>query len=223
MIDKGEMIEYGTFKQLMAKNGHMAKLVTENVQILREPEEFKPEVRRQSSTPVTGLGSTGTASRSFSHHQLTLPSIAEVTSDRKFSNSNMEGLTKEQNSNRARLSRLNSIIDTDENLAVLIEANQMLGQNYRRESLIREIQLARLSIISAATSIEEITPSDAEPMKLVLEDQSVNYKINPGIAYLRAGWGIIATLAIFVFFFLVHLLRILSGKLTFIVMIYLCN
>jgi hypothetical protein len=214
-VDKGEMIEYGTFKQLMAKNGHMAKLVTENVQILREPEEFKPEIRRLSSTPATGLGPTGTGSRSFSHHQLTLPSIAEIT-DRKGSNSNIENLTKQQNFNRSRLSRLNSIIDTDENLAVLIEANQMLGQVQPTGSLIREIQRSRLSIVSAATSIEEITPSDAEPMKLVLEDQSVNYKLNPAVAYLKAGWGIIATLAIFVLFFLVHLVRILSGKFFFI-------
>jgi hypothetical protein len=235
VIDKGEMVEYGTFAQLMAKKGLMAKLVSENVQIIHEPEEFKPELRRQSSTPVFGLGHThghghghghsstslGFGSRSFSHHQLhsihpKLPSIEEGASDKKdIALNNNHILSNEQHHNRTHISQLNSIVDTDENMAVLIEANQMLGQDYPRESLIREIHRSRLSIVSAATSIEEITPSDAEPMKLVLDDQSVNYKLNPGIAYLRAGWGIIITLTIFVYFFLVHLLRILSGKLTF--------
>ena len=241
MIDKGEMVEYGTFSQLMAKKGLMAKLVSENVQIMHETEEFKPEIRRNSSTPVFGLGhalghghghsstSIGFGSRSFSHHQLhslhpTLPSIDEQETDKKTnSSSNLHNLSKEQHHNRTHISQLNSIVDTDENMAVMIESNQMLGQDYPRESLIREIHRSMLSIVSAATSIEEITPNDAEPMKLVLEDQSVNYKLNPALAYLRAGWGIIATLAIFVFFFLVHLLRILSGKLSFIIMIYLSN
>ncbi len=200
VIDKGEMVECGTFPQLMAKKGLMAKLVSENVQILRESEELK----RHSSSTASGL----TQSHS---HQSTLPSISETPDKKRHSKS--KKLTKQQSVNRDHLSKLNSMMDTDENMAVLIEANQMLGHTQPRESLIREIERSRLSIISAATSIEEITPSDAEPMKLVLEDQSVNYKLNPALAYLRAGWGIIATLAIFVFFFLVHLIRILSGKL----------
>jgi hypothetical protein len=55
-------------------------------------------------------------------------------------------------------------------------------------------------------------PSDAEPMKLVLEDQSINYKEIPFITYLKSGTGVLITLAVFVLFFLVHGVRIFSGN-----------
>lgn len=199
VIHKGEMVEYGTFQQLMAKKGFMAKLVSENVQILREPESH--ELKRQMST-----GNSHSHSR-HSH----LPAISETTLKRSF---RADVLTREQVHNREHLSRLNNMIATDENISMLIEANQILG-NIGQPSLIREIQRSRLSIVSSATSIEEITPSDAEPMKLVLEDQSVNYKISPIWTYLKSGWGVIITLAIFAVFFLVNLVRVISGNFIF--------
>ncbi len=58
----------------------------------------------------------------------------------------------------------------------------------------------------------DIVPTDTKPMKLVLDDQSINYKGSSVLAYLAAGYGVVTTLAIFAFFFLVHVLRVLSGK-----------
>jgi ABC-type multidrug transport system fused ATPase/permease subunit len=66
----------------------------------------------------------------------------------------------------------------------------------------------------AGTAIEEeaaeddLMPSDSEPMKLIQDDQSVFYKKSPFVAYLRSGPGILATVLIFAFFFLVHGVRI---------------
>lgn len=206
------MIENGTFSQLMARKGHMAKLVSENVQILREPDELsRAHEQKRQSLPGLGAG--------YLHsHQSTLPSIAEVSDRRP---SKYDTLTKEQMQNRQRLSRVNSIMATDENMAMLFEANQMLGQIAQGQpSLIQEIERSRLSIVSAGTEFDEVMPSDAEPMKLVLEDQSVNYEASPVLAYLRAGWGVIITLAIFIFFFLVHLIRVLSGKIYYFVSLF---
>lgn len=188
VIEKGKIIEHGSFRHLMSKKGRMAKLVNENVQILRE----NPELQElESNDGVSSIVKHNTP------HLSHLPSISE-------------NLTEEQTQNRAHLSRLNSIDTSDNNMARLIEKNQMIGHAPSQTSLIREIQKARLSIVSAANSIEEITPSDAEPMKLVLEDQSVNYKVSPFFSYLKSGWGVVITLSIFAFFFLVHLVRILS-------------
>jgi ABC-type multidrug transport system fused ATPase/permease subunit len=47
-------------------------------------------------------------------------------------------------------------------------------------------------------------------MKLVQDDQSVYYKKSPILSYLRAGPGVIVTVFIFIFFFLVHGVRISS-------------
>ena len=62
----------------------------------------------------------------------------------------------------------------------------------------------------------EPIPEDAEPMKLVLEDQSIYYKEIPIWSYLKAGTGVIITLIIFAFFFVVHVIRITSGKFRFL-------
>ncbi len=59
---------------------------------------------------------------------------------------------------------------------------------------------------------DDVVPTDTKPIKLVLEDQSINYKGSSVLAYLAAGYGVVTTLAIFAFFFLVHVLRVGSGK-----------
>ena len=199
------MIEYGTFSQLMAKKGLMAKLVSENVQVMQEPEERIQEMKRQT------MSAHHSGSHLYTHsHPTMLPAISEIS----ITTLSHDSLDENQFKNRQHVSRLNTILPTDENMAVLIEENQLLGQTASNHlSLIKEIQRSRLSIVSAVTSIEEIKPADAEPMKLVLEDQSVEYKMSPLWAYLKSGWGAVITLIIFAYFFLVHLLRILSGSL----------
>ena len=102
---------------------------------------------------------------------------------------------------------------TDVNIASFIEVNPLLGQN--KSSLIKALEKTRQSIVSASGSIDVVIPSDTEPMKLVLEDQSVNYKISPGLLYLKAGWGLIITLLIYGFFFLVYAFRVGTGYLFF--------
>lgn len=72
-------------------------------------------------------------------------------------------------------------------------------------------RLRRVSVVSVSDSIDVVIPSDAEPMKLVLEDQSVNYNISPSWLYLKAGWGALITLAVYAFFFIIYGFRIGSG------------
>lgn len=132
VMNRGEMIEYGTFPILLAKNGFMTKLLSENV----------------------------------------------------------------------RMSTEDKIQEND---------GSKPGMDRDQPSLLRSIEKSRLSIVSASGSIDVVVPNDAEPMKLVLEDQSVNYKVWPSLIYLRAGWGVIISLLIYAFFFLVYIFRILSG------------
>ena len=113
-------------------------------------------------------------------------------------------------------SRQNSIKLIERNIlstvSMHIENNQMalLGGNYLRKDSIALIERNRMSIRTLKN--EAPVPSDAEPMKLVLEDQSINYKEAPIITYLKSGSGVLITLAIFVLFFLVHGVRIGSGR-----------
>lgn len=144
MVDKGKVVEYGTFRALLAKNGLMAKLVSDNVQIVSESDHLSDT---QLETKAHNIKST--------------------------------------------------------------DVNTVLDQN--KSSLIKALEKTRQSIVSASDSIDVVIPSDAEPMKLVLEDQSVNYKISPGLLYLKAGWGLIITLLIYGFFFLVYAFRVGTG------------
>jgi len=101
---------------------------------------------------------------------------------------------------------------TDENLAVHIEKSQLnlIGiEKMRRSPSVEVFERNRLSVV---TIDDEVVPDDAEPMKLVLEDQSVDYKQLAVVSYLKAGKGTVITLLLFAFFFLVHGLRIGSGK-----------
>lgn len=55
---------------------------------------------------------------------------------------------------------------------------------------------------------DQIIPDDAEPMKLVLDDQSVFYKKSPVLSYLRAAPGLFWTSLMIVFFFFVYGMRL---------------
>jgi hypothetical protein len=202
VVNKGEMVEQGTFPELMEKKGLMAKLVSESVQIV---DDNKEEISHLH------LKRHSTDKHSFSSQLANLQSRRSSKTD--------ENLTKDQILNREHLLRKNRIEDTEENLAALIESNQMLGEFHRSgdDHLLKAIQRARLSVVSIADSIGgEIVPTDSEPMRLVLEDQSVNYKISPMMTYLRAGSGIVITLLVYAFFFIVYVFRILTGNKIFV-------
>jgi hypothetical protein len=176
VFDKGEIIEQGTFKSLMAKKGYLAKLITENVQLLKNEVESDEETGAENVT-----NHAQTYDRSISADKRTPLSVNDL-----------ENQTSIQLLNRHRMSIMNNVTMAEQNMAKLIERN---------------------SVISMATSEnnDDLVPSASEPMRLVLEDQSLSYNVPPILPYLRAGNGVIITILYFAFFFLVHLLRILSG------------
>ncbi len=61
--------------------------------------------------------------------------------------------------------------------------------------------------------MKEVIPHEEDPpMRLVLDDQSVFYKMSPVWAYFQAGYGAIVTILVILLFFMVHGVRIGSGK-----------
>jgi len=115
------------------------------------------------------------------------------------------GLTIGQLENRRRVSSILHINDTNESLAKGIERNQL-------RMTIDPILKKNFDLITAELDPEEPVPEDADPMKLVLEDQSINYRKNALVAYMQAGSGVFISISIVVLFFLVHGVRIGSGK-----------
>ena len=186
VIKNGVIIEHGTFKQLMKNKGHLSQLIGEHVQIIeeneaeQEPEQINYFLRR--------------------HSELSASSTS---------------LNRNQESNRRRLSFNKHVKVTDENLAIHIENVQMhlIGvesPNTRKDSIN---VFERNRLMSIVTNDEEdnenvVIPSDAEPMKLVLEDQSVNYETSAIVSYLKSGTGVVVTILLFILFFLVHGVRI---------------
>jgi len=186
VIKEGQISENGTFKQLMKNKGHLSKLIGDHVQLINEKEE---ELELESPLEAKKVYSMSKSKLNNS----------QITNRRTFSLANNNAKT------------------TDENLAIHIEKIQhgLIGsEGLSRENSISVFERNRMSVVSMheTEAEEEVIPSDSEPMKLVLEDQSVNYKQTPLVSYLRAGTGVVATLALVILFFLVHLVRIGSGK-----------
>jgi len=183
VIKNGQITENGTFKQLMRNKGHLSQLIGEHVQLINDEEELELE----SSDPV----------EQYAMSKSKLDSC-QLTNRRSFSVAN------------------NNAKQTDKNLAIHIEKIQlslMGSEGVSRKNSISVFEKNRMSVVSMQEhEEEEVNPSDSEPMKLVLEDQSVNYKEAPLISYLKAGTGTVLTICIFVLFFLVHAVRIGSGK-----------
>ncbi len=84
------------------------------------------------------------------------------------------------------------------------------------DQIVQRNEISHMSEANADTSLDSPVPTDADPIKLVLEDQSIKYPVSPFVSYLRAGNGALLTLLLFAFFFLVHGVRIGSGKSTMI-------
>ncbi len=187
VIKNGVIIEHGTFKQLMKNKGHLSQLIGEHVQIIeeneaeQEPEQINYFLRKNPN---------------------------ELSSSSR-------SLNRNQESNRRRLSFNKHVKLTDENLAIHIENVQMhlIGvesPNTRKDSINVFERNRLMSIVTndGEDDENEVIPSDAEPMKLVLEDQSVNYKTLAIASYLKSGTGVVVTILLFILFFLVHGIRI---------------
>jgi ABC-type multidrug transport system fused ATPase/permease subunit len=190
VIKDGSITENGTFKQLMRNKGHLSQLIGEHVQLIEENEP-EPEADQQQQ-------------HSYQRSQ-SVVSVGSVL--------NNPNLNNNQLNNRRRLSQNKHIVTTDENLSYHIENAQLnlIGgeKNSRKDSVLLFERNRMMSIVTNDDDEhEQVIPSDAEPMKLVLEDQSVNYKQMAITSYLKAGTGIVLTILLFAFFFLVHGVRI---------------
>lgn len=217
VIKNNQITEQGSFNKLMADKSHLAKLIGEHVDTIAPIEELEEELEEEyekedeleeineENDDENQSKKTHDTSRLGARKSIhRMPSISE-------------NLTAEQILNRKRFSFTNHVHTTDENLAKLIESNQIRFERNRMSivsgvasdhdvSIEEDQEEEKKDENSKETKVEE-----AKPMKLVLEDQSVLYKESPIWSYLKSGSGAIITLIIFVYFFAVHLVRILSG------------
>lgn len=198
VIKDGRIIEHGSFNDLMRiPAGHMATLVADHVQVVDQP---------------------GRGLNPISENEEPVKQPFNQTISR------LDDLTDEQRLNRRRLSiTANYSIDNEQDIIQHIEENQLSFLSVKRDSQETRdpIRIIEQNLMSTMTHMhdeseehedeDELNPSDSEPMKLVLDDQSVNYKKSPMLAYLRAGYGIVPSILLFMFFFLVHGVRIGSG------------
>jgi hypothetical protein len=102
------------------------------------------------------------------------------------------------------------LMKAEGDLATLVGEHVQIIDHTDHKTIKNNIKATDLLTITPEEDTEVI-PQDSEPMKLVLDDQSIFHKKSPVMAYLRAGYGTIATVSIFLFFFLVHGVRIGSG------------
>ena len=234
VIKNNQIFEKGSFDELMKRKGHLYSLIGENVETIDEDPlqeiyeeadeggEIERHTDETSAVPSsTHIRRSRGSFRTANEVQLNVHTLPVIT----------EGvLTQDQVLNRKRLSIRTHASMTDESIAKIIESHQstlMSTDVYSRKSFVDKIERDRVSIVSAMladpeTIVEEVKeadgeqgivmPEDSAPMKLVLDDQSLTYKKSPIMTYLQAGSGTVITITIFVYFFLVHLIRILSGE-----------
>jgi hypothetical protein len=92
------------------------------------------------------------------------------------------------------------------NLIKYIELrNSQLPENF--EESVNKNELTQY------TATNEQDEHRQEPMKLVLDDQSINYKVPSIWCYLKSGYGVVVSFIILFYFLSVHVFRVLSGKL----------
>ncbi len=103
-----------------------------------------------------------------------------------------------------------------------LEENQFKVVGFCRGSTasdpIHLLERNRLSIVTRTdTEFHDdqqescITPEDSQQMKLVLEDESVNYEKSPAWAYLRASAGAFLSIILYCFFFTTYTFRMGIG------------
>ena len=201
MIKGGQVIEQGTFNELIARKGHLASLIGEHVEVIKDPEE-----NEESENPSSTIAVPPAPRRSF---------LSQPGDNRRPSHDNHLTPTQVEYRRRLSVASHNLSITNDDNLVKHIENHQLtiVSNENATSDPIKAFERTRLaSFVSNSEEEEAPMPEDAAPMKLVLEDQSILYKESPIWSYLKAGNGVIITLVIFIYFFVVHVIRILSGN-----------
>jgi hypothetical protein len=230
VITNGRITEHGSFDHLMRQRGHLAKLIGEHVQIMKpileetsevEEEEEEEPNRAEDATVSDKIVATVTKSIESA--------VTNIATDKKGGTD----LSKGQLINRRRLSNASGRQvgeKTDAEISRMIEEQQLMLMDSRRGSTVSGVdpitilERNRLSLmihVDEEDAESDIMPSDAEPMKLVLEDQSVNYKKSPLWSYLTASVGAFISIFLISFFFLSYGVRmgiglyIIITKITF--------
>lgn len=181
----GAIIEDGTFDDLMTKKSYLASYIAGHTTL-----ESVSVPKRLEVMPIKFINH---ANDDEEQEPVKLPLNSEAV------------LTDRQIANRKRLTLSGRVIVTDDLLSAQIENNQM-------RVTIDPLLKKRISFVTHANHPDEPVPEDADPVKLVLDDQSIFYKENPLWSYMKAGSGVTVSIAIVILFFLVHVVRIGSGK-----------
>lgn len=190
VLQNGSIIEHGTYDELMKSNGHLSHLIGTHSEKLTQANEF------EAPDEISLFGDS--SKDLFLDASTLLPPVAMLQTH----------VSEIQLANRRNLSITNSMLATDKNIAKHIELNQLGDTKY--------VSKSKLKAVASVSHHHEIHPEDKfneKAMKLVLDDQSVYYNVLPSLSYLKSGSGVTLTLIIFMMFFLVHTIRILSGKL----------
>ena len=182
----GEFVENGTFEELMAiEDGTLKKLIREHVE--------KEQNKLKNDDEILN--------KNFSIRNV----IPSLNSENNLTDLEMIERLKKAGVSESALEEASEAI-----IAARLEGNHPFQLVTDNPALKRKI-----SIMSKISNHDiDPVPEDSEPMKLVLEDQSIYYKEKPIWSYLKAGAGVIISLIIFAYFFAVHVVRITSGKMS---------
>jgi hypothetical protein len=192
VLHEGNIVERGSFYQLMSVNGFLAALYGEHKQLFNISSNDFPTSKHDSELLLPK-----SLVKSFEnqwHLQLPLKQHSE------------NDLAYKQMLNRSCVAANNNIVANEHNLAKYIETRSRLPENL--EESVCKNELAQYTSNQQSESGSEFR----QPMKLVLEDQSIYYKVPAIWAYLKSGYGITVSLVILSYFLGVHVFRVLSGK-----------
>ncbi|RKP19799.1 P-loop containing nucleoside triphosphate hydrolase protein, partial [Rozella allomycis CSF55] len=192
VMKQGRIIEQGSYEELMKANGAMANLINEHVANIEEDD----------------IDADGVANIGSDKEDKELVKSPFVPEER------MKTLSQEQIMQRNQMSVThNRMLMTDENVSKIIERSQttILGEeDYTHQvDVAKAIAKNELTVLSGHLDEIEMQP-DSNRNKLVKQDESINFKENSFKVYGRAHTGMFITMLVFVYFFVVHLVRVLS-------------
>ena len=206
VIKKNQIIEQGSYDELMTLKGHLYSLVGDDSDKLDDQMQEEDEILIENQN------------ENSSNDDVKNNPIIRVAQE--------TNLTKEQKLHRDKLLNKTHIAPTERNIVKIIESHQttLMGDDaysmkkaiisnfkHNRVSFVSDM-LAKSEMVDLGEKEKTVETGDSAPMKLVLDDQSLTYKENPLWSYIKSNPGPVITLIIIVYFFLVHLIRLLSGK-----------